>query len=177
MKYYALRPLFTDDTVMIDEKSHYDYSLTLGEKMPPDFPEPMLFVVDPEMGTSVLPSTFLPEPVFRREFIAALRQAGVDNIDTYEVSIKGFDGQPIDGYQAVNILGAVSCANLAESEYEELGEGLVFRRLVIDPARTHGLLMFRLAEFRQRILLAEPIKAKLDERFPDVAFEEVEASP
>lgn len=177
--YYILRPIFRDATVSIDKMSHGEYSITLGEKMPPDFPEPMLFEIDTTIGAGLMPTIFLPDTVFSLEFIDALRSAGVDNFDTYKVLITNPDtGEKFENYRAVNIIGRVSCTDLSASNYDELAGSCVMRRLVIKPERARGAYMFRLHEDAIQILVSDHVVQHLPlARFPDVAFIPVDESP
>lgn len=163
--YYKLEPKLTNNIMMIDQVSHWDYSLTLGDILPKNTPEPMHYNIDTEINEfSYLPITFLPEPVFSVKFIQALRNAGVNNLDTYEVKITNPDtGEEIHGYQAVNIIGTISCAVMDASQSDRIIEDQhIFRKLVIDPSRARGFYLFRLAESTQDILIHE----RVVKRFP-----------
>ncbi len=175
--YYKIEPIFKDETITIDQISHWDYSLTLGEMQPKDMPEPIEYEVDTEIGGTYLPTTFLSEPVFSKKFTQELIACGVDNIQTYEVNIVNPDTkQCIEGYQAVNILGNIACADMDVSEYEKLIENqYVFRRLVIKPLNAHGSYIFRLAQCTQVILVHENIVKQLSPEISrDLNFEPVD---
>ena len=176
--YYKLEPKFVDNTMMIDKTSHRKYSLTLGEALPEDLPEPIKFDIDTEINSySYLPTSFLPEPIFSVEFIQALRTIGVDNFDVHEVEIKNPDtGEIIQGYKAANIIGKISCVDMNASESDRLIEDqYVIRKLVIDPSKTYGFYLFRLAEWTQIILVHEHVVENLPpELRKDFNFEPVE---
>ncbi len=161
--YYKIEPVFKDETITIDQISHWDYSLTLGEIQPEDFPEPIEYQVDTEIGGTHLPTTFLSEPVFSNTLIETLVACGVNNIQTYKVDIVNPEtNQRIEGYRAVNIIGKIACADMDASECERLIENqYVFRKLVINPQKTYGTYIFRLAECTQIILIHENIVKKL----------------
>ncbi len=175
--YYKIEPVYKDETITIDRRSHWDYSLTLGEIQPKDMPEPIEYQVDTEIGGTYLPATFLPESVFSNAFIKKLLDYGVDNIQTYKVNIVNPDtNQGIEGYQAVNIIGKISCADMDASECERLIEDqYIFRKLVINPLKTHGAYMFRLGQCTQIILIHEDIVKQLPpEICKDLNFEPVD---
>jgi hypothetical protein len=174
--YYLMQPVFRDDTITIDQVSHWDYSLTLGVPLPSDMPVPIEYKIDARIGGSHLPTTFLPEPVFALRFVEALKQAGVDNFDSYPATItNGETGAQIQGYVALNVLGTVACADLGASDSDPLIESQhVIRKLVIDPSRTHGFLLFRLAEWTQMILVHEHVVSRIPaELRRDLTFEVV----
>lgn len=175
--YCKLEPKFTDATMMINKASHRKYSLSLGVKLPVDMPVPMQFKVDTDIEGPYLPASFLPEPVFSVEFIRALRKTGVDNFETVAVTITNpASGTTIDGYEAMNIIGKVACADMDASNSDRLIEDqYIFRNLIIDPSKAKGLNLFRLAEWTQVILIHESVVKQIP---PDLArdfiFESVE---
>lgn len=174
--YYLMKPVFRDDTVTIDRVSHWNYSFTLGEVLPEEMPVPIEYEVDTDIGGSYLPTTFLPDPVFKIDFINALKLSGVDNFDQYEARIINSEtGDRIQGYAVLNIIGKVACADMDASEAELLIEDQhVIRELVIDPAKTQGTLMFRLAQWTQMILIHDKITSQLPPGLcRDLAFEPV----
>jgi len=176
--YYRLKPKFIDNTMMIDKMSHRKISLTLGEIQEIDVSDPMKFEIDTDINNySYLPISFLPEPIFSVGFIQALQGAGVDNVDTYDVKITNPDtGVMIQGYKAVNIIGKISCVDTDASDRERLIENQhVIRKLVIDPSKTYGFKMFRLAEWTQIILIHDSVVNNLPSDLKkDFIFEPVE---
>jgi hypothetical protein len=115
-------------------------------------------------------------PLFSDKLIEALRRGGVDNIDTYNAVIVDPDnGARITTHKAVNVIGAISAADLEQSEAVTHGGGGMidtdFNRLVIDESKTKGALMFRLAEATRAILVHEQVRDHLlKEGFIKLAF-------
>jgi len=102
--------------------------------------------------------------LMQEKLVATLRTAGVDNLTTFPTEVRHEDtDEPIPGYVTTNIIGRVSCANDASSKSEPLANVKYFHKLVIDPNRTRGLLMFRVDESPMLVLVhqcvAEAIKA------------------
>jgi hypothetical protein len=102
-------------------------------------------------------------PVMSDEFIAALQQAGVSNLQCFPAELKSrVDGTIWKNFQAVNVIGLISCADLNASEFTQIierpGEDslplMAFEDLRIDPARASGALLFRLAESPGIIIIA-----------------------
>ena len=55
------------------------------------------------------------------------------------------DGTVWNEYDAVNVLGAITCADLEHSQYSELmSDSLMFDELVVDAEKVKGALLFRL---------------------------------
>ena len=170
--FYRLVAVIDDDTLSIDQISHEDHSFTIGDRFPADFPEPVLFAVDGDFGGSLVPTMFLPLPVIRADFLEDLRAAGVANVDDYSAQIRGLeDHKTIVGYRAINIIGAVACADLGRSKYEEFEGMTFFDHLVIDPERVGGATFFRLAEAHEYIVVAKKVVDFIEPgRYPDVQF-------
>lgn len=106
-------------------------------------------------------------PLFSKSLIEALAEVGIDNLQTYRVKIVERTGKAVEKkYYAVNILGVVSCANMSKSQFTDGGgTGMItmnFRQLVIDEAKTQGLLMFRLAESVSSVIVHEEVKKHLE---------------
>src|SRR5687767_14787133 len=114
--------------------------------------------------------------VMTGEFLEALRSAGVDNIDSYDATLQSEDGSVVlSGYKAYNIVGLVSAADLEKTEFSpdnpsrQIDASL--RGLVVDETKARGLLLFRLAESVDTILIHDSVKAVLEARdFKGVLF-------
>ena len=96
-----------------------------------------------------------------------MREAGVDNIDCYDAIL--FDPkteQKFNNYKAVNIIGVIAAADLGKSKYNApSGSALIdadFDSLVIDEVKTHGMLMFRLAECITAIVIHDKVRRHIE---------------
>ncbi len=123
-------------------------SFTAGRRIDRELPGPLLF---PSDTTAENPPPDFMEcvvPVMSDRLLKVLREAGVENLQTFEARLENrATREAWTGFQAVNILGTIECADRSQSEYSELGGGLLsFSWLVVDPERTNGALFFRLAE-------------------------------
>ncbi|HYD52538.1 MAG TPA: hypothetical protein VEA99_07920 [Gemmatimonadaceae bacterium] len=94
--------------------------------------------------------------------VAALRGAGVDNIDTYPATLVHAQTGERWPYQAVNIIGLVRAADLGKSVWTNHdGEALFdtsFESLAVDERAARGQLLFRLAENTGTILAHERVR-------------------
>lgn len=120
-----------------------------------------------ERGGNGMAEMFLDSiPLFRDDLLATLRAAGADNLEGFPVVLLDPHGAEIHGYQAVNIVGLVKCADLSKSQFDDItGTGMVamgFRKLVIDEQAAGGTPLFRLAEAVASIIVHEQVKAAVD---------------
>lgn len=98
------------------------------------------------------------------QLVAALMDAGIDNLDTYKVVIRSPSGkEDCHDYLAVNIIGVVAVADMGESETIDIhGTGstmidVVFESLVIDEEKAAGHLFFRLGECVSAVIIDESV--------------------
>jgi len=178
-RYYRLNAQQDDDPIAIDIVSHDDYSFVTGTRFAPPFPEPVIFEIDPEVDGTRVPTLFLPEPVFRADFVEALRRAGVNNIDDYAARIvkeRNASSDAVTGYRVVNIIGLVDCVDRRRSEFDEIEGMMMFDKLVIDASRVNGCDFFRVAEAEEYIVVSSALAARLElGAFPDVMLEPIES--
>jgi hypothetical protein len=103
--------------------------------------------------------------LMQTRLVETLRSAGVDNLQTFPAEIRHkITNEEVPGYFAVNIIGRVSCANLGQSKAEPLiGDEKYIEKLVIDPAKARGALMFRLHESSMIVLVHEQVAQAIKE--------------
>jgi hypothetical protein len=92
-----------------------------------------------------------------------LARAGVTNIDYYPCRITNpADGSVTDDYQIANVIGQIACVDREASDLEmhpkRPDEIEFINSLVLDESAIAGPLMFRLAEFRQLIVVHDQVK-------------------
>ncbi len=104
-------------------------------------------------------------PLFSRELVDALQEAGADNLQLFAVTPVEKNGAVIHReYCAVNIIGCVRCADLDKSDYS-------------DEEKANGQYIFRLAESVGSIVVHERIKIALDKKqFRYVSFRQLTMS-
>lgn len=169
--YYVLdeAPLgSTEDLAVIDEYPRIELDAwLLGKRFRVPIPEPLRIVLD-DAAPGRMPDYFKGTiPLMSDKLLAALAAAGVDNLDTYRVELRRGDGSLASSdYKAVNVIGVVSAADMAESTVAEgLPVELIatsFDSLAIDEKKAGGLLMFRLAEAVTTLLVHERVKRQLE---------------
>jgi hypothetical protein len=120
-----------------------------------------------ERGGNGLAEMFLDSiPVFRNDFVEAIKEIGVKNIQVLHAKLHDPSGAVHDNYSAVNFLDLVRAADLAKSKYDDVsGTGqtaMSFRNLIIDNEATGGLPMFRLSEAVSSIVVSHEVKAHIE---------------
>lgn len=145
-----------------------------------DLTLPWLFtvIVDPEEGLEM--SDFYPgATLMSKRLVETLKSSGVDNLQTFTAEIKNSEtGEIINDFVVVNVVGMVSCANVEASDTTPLAGVNYFHDLVIDPGRTSGLLMFRLAESLMDIIVTEKVAKAIQEgSFRDVILKPLQEDP
>lgn len=109
-------------------------------------------------GDRPLSAYFSGNCLMHRALVEALQGAGVDNLQLFPtVLTEEATGAVREDYWLVNVLGLVAAADMKQSQGISLGGGQVFTQLTIDPGRTHGLLMFRLAESLVDVIVHERV--------------------
>jgi hypothetical protein len=136
--------------------------------------EPIELSVEPEdePPLRIYPElTSNPIPLMSRRLVAALREAGVKNLQTFETVLNDVQGKnppPNDFYLAVNIFELVSAADLKKSktnpEVQEKRISMDFFSLSIDEEKASGHLMFRLAENVSAVLVHEKVKEYVESK-------------
>ena len=109
-------------------------------------------------------------PLFRKDLLQALFDAGVDNLQLFDAVIRDrVDGVSFNNYFAFNVVGVVSAADMEKSVlmHEETLSDLDhdFSSLVIDTDKVpKDLLLFRLAESVNAIVVHQKVKDLIEQR-------------
>jgi len=100
----------------------------------------------------------------------ALDACGTQNVQWFPLSILDErNGRVHEGFWVGNVVGLVNCVDASKAVLDE--DGIFFRRLWIDPAKAHGLNIFRLAEFEHHVLVHHSIKESIERGgFTGLAF-------
>ncbi|WP_371877633.1 imm11 family protein [Pyxidicoccus parkwayensis] len=116
-------------------------------------------------------------PLIRNDLLGALREAGVDNFELFDAVVKDpVTGQELHDYKAFNVLGLVAAADMDKSRRAPINPDsemidVFFDSLVIDPSKSQGLLMFRLAQSVNAIIVHEQVKQAVEKRgIPGMVF-------
>jgi hypothetical protein len=124
---------------------------------------PFRYSIEAKDGAPVLYDFYPSKNLMRQRLVEALQSAGVNNLQILPAAItNSHTGAIIDDYVVVNVIGMVSCANIDESSTSPLADVYYFHNLVIDPARTRDMLMFRLAESPMEIIIHETVAQQIE---------------
>jgi hypothetical protein len=120
-------------------------------------------------------------PLVSALFIAALREAGVDNFQTFPARLRCHPSAAIrTDHVAFNAIGLVDCADRLASVGTQVGTLLTddghgprqvdYAELVLCRSRTRDLRMFRLADCPAKLLVDDPVMKALSTRTPDAGW-------
>ena len=113
--------------------------------------------------------------LMRDDLIQALIEVGVDNLQLFPALVAD-SAKKIEhtNYKAVNIVGVIACANMGASTLMGTSDSEMidvdFDALVIDEAKTGGVLLFRMAEAVSAIVVHEKVRLYIEDRIPGMTF-------
>lgn len=114
-------------------------------------PYPFKIRVNPRHNLAM--NDFYPcRNLMSKRLVATLQSAGVKNLQIFPAEIKhNLTVEIIHNFVVVNVLAMVSCADLSKSDATALA----------DANKTGGALMFRLAESRIDVIVAEQVAKQI----------------
>ncbi len=165
MNFFRLGTQLNPNAGLIQPEGNTSTLLMDGEEVDPARLKvlPWPFSLSHERAEPLQPADFYEYPnLMSDRMIEALRDAGVDNLQLFDADITNDStGEKLTGYRVVNVLGLVSAVDTNASKGRALAHKQFFEKLVIDPSRAGGRLMFRLAESLNDIIIAEPVARRL----------------
>lgn len=171
--YYLLDTDTGKTNVYFNQTSHRGLRPFLGRPIQLEEPEPILFEMEvDEDEDEEIPETpmfgayYSGNRLMHRSLVDTLVDNGVNNLQLFRASIEDpYNGKIIEDYVLFNVVGVISCANVAESDFDPLAGFYYFHKLVIVPEQARGLYLFRLAEMPTAVIVHEKI-AKVIEQGP-----------
>lgn len=170
-KYYMLECFEPDDW---DESALFNaspqppsgQSWIAGQRFTHPPSEPIEFSLDADYPDDLLEMDNTDALIVSKRLHTALQEVGVDNLDVYDAIIKhegtGFISH---NYVALNVIGVVTAANLEESDVVGGMPGNLidvdFNSVVLYEDRAYDVLMFRLAENTNALIVHETVKKQL----------------
>jgi hypothetical protein len=176
--YYRLENEPSLNAGYLELEANGGVTLIFGEVINKDdliLPYPFTIRVNPRHRLEM--NDFYPDrDVMSKRLVATLQSSGVDNLQIFPAEIKhNLTGEIIDDFVVVNIIGMVSCADLSKSDAAILADVKYFHKLTIDPNKTGGALMFRLAESRIDVVVAEQVAKAIEKgNFHNLILEPIE---
>jgi len=104
-------------------------------------------------------------PIMSERLATVLTEAGVSNVDFYDAVLIHSGSGARYPYKAFNIIGLIAAADLAKSEWSSMDRKPVvnvsFTSLAIDEAACGGVLLFRLAENINAIMVHHSVRERI----------------
>ncbi|TQV85886.1 imm11 family protein [Aliikangiella coralliicola] len=141
-------------------------SWRLGRRFKKQPPNPVIVEISPGYPNDLKEMYYNDAIIITKRLLAALQEAGVDNLDVYPCIIVNEDtGFRTEDYVAINLIGLVKAADIANSKVTG-GDGdhlldTDFDGVAIDPKKAKDYLMFRLAENTSAIVIHRSVKEHL----------------
>jgi hypothetical protein len=147
-----------------------------GRPIDPPRTLPLEYALDPDYPGKLRPFYPAAAPLMREDLLAALAEAGVDNLQAFAALLHDpAAGTTHTNYKAVNIIGIVAAADMGQSVMMGTSDSTLidadFESLVIDDAKPRGALLFRLAESASAIVVHDTVKQMIEARVvPGMVF-------
>lgn len=101
-------------------------------------------------------------PLMSIRMAEVLKRAGVDNIELYPALLTNIATGKTYDYHAFNVVGLVSAADLAKSDWSTFDGSMIldvsFTRFALDESKPAGVLLFRLAENANGLFVHESVR-------------------
>ncbi len=146
---------------------------TTGDTLKPELKRPFVYEVEYYSEGNGELLDFYPNstvPVMSKKLIAALKEAGVDNIQTFDVDINFLRTEKsVQTHQVVNILGNLKSCKTGVTE-RDFDNGSWIKKTGIDENALNGALFFRMIESPKTILMHVSLKKKLEKEFSGLSY-------
>ena len=178
--YYLMSRQMTGNGTLLIQESHDLIEFSTGHYFPKEFSIEGPFVVsldDRFINGDMATLYIIPAVISTKQFYNHLTSLGIDNIEVHPVIIKNeVEDTENHDYVLLNIIGRITCADMNQSEYSSLGDGMnIINKLVIDRSKTHGQEFFLVHEDTDCIVISGRIYEELKEaNYPDLYFEKLE---
>jgi hypothetical protein len=138
-----------------------------GKKLEPkeeDVPIPININFEPFRGYTGPPRELcdVGVPIMSKRLADALAEVGVDNLQLFPVALRNTVTGQVYDYRAFKVVGLVAAADLSASKSTVHDNKPVadvsFESLVIDETKTHSLLLFRLAENINALMVHDKVR-------------------
>lgn len=141
-------------------------SWRMGRRFISELPNPVVVKIMPGNPDNLIELYNDDALIMHKRLLAALQEAGVDNLDVYPcVIINEGTGFRTEDYVAVNLIGLVKAVDIDNSNVTGGDSDHLldtdFDGLVIDPKKAKDHLMFRLAENTSAIVIHRSVKEHL----------------
>jgi len=171
MYYSLINNIRYESNVVINEPKNLpiEISFISGKAITIPIETPLEFTTNATKGDEIRDFLRGSITLVSKRFLEILQGAGVDNLQVFPVVIKSDqDGTIWKDFFAVNVLGMIACADLENSDYDEIMPGhYIFDELAIDASKAKGNLLFRLREHAPTILMHFNVGKYIASQDPD----------
>ncbi|WP_441289521.1 hypothetical protein ACSRUE_01880 [Sorangium sp. KYC3313] len=131
-------------------------------------PEPVIATVMPGYSGIMAELWQAPVPLMTERLLAILRRAGVDNLDTYRAEVRdAATKEARRDYVAFNVIGLVTAADLGRAVFDtgqpDRKISMIFDALAIDNTAAMHLLLFRLGEAVNALVVHDRVKQAVED--------------
>jgi hypothetical protein len=130
---------------------------------------PIVYTTNGKAGDEIRDFLDAGYPLMSKRFVELLQAAGVDNLQLFPAIIKSeIDGSIWEDYYVVNVLSLIACADMNNSDYDEIMSGHYrFRELAIHPEKANHALLFRLQEDATILIIQKSVGQFIRSQDPD----------
>ena len=102
-------------------------------------------------------------PLFHNKLLEELKKLGVDNLELFPVDLENPEGEIVQKYSLVNIIGMLDAVDQGKSELvpRAVGGRPDLKSFKIDAKKARGHHMFRIPEVPTLVIIDEKVKAGL----------------
>ncbi|PUA27887.1 MAG: hypothetical protein B0W54_15320 [Cellvibrio sp. 79] len=162
---------FYESTVYVKEPDNIavDVNFLRGRLITQSLVLPIVYTTNGKSGDEVRDFLDTSYPLMSKRFVELLRAGGVDNLQLFPAVIKSeVDGSVWEDYYAVNVLGLIACADMDNSDYDEIMPGHYrFRELAIQAEKANDALLFRLQEDATIMVIQKSVGQFIRSQDPD----------
>lgn len=162
---------FYESTVYVKEPDNIpvDVNFLRGRLITQSLDLPIVYTTNGKSGDEVRDFLDTSYPLMSKRFVELLQAGGVDNLQLFPAVIKSeVDGSVWENYYAVNVLGLIACADMDNSDYDEIMPGHYrFRELAIHAEKANDALLFRLQEDATIMVIQKSVGQFIRSQDPD----------
>ncbi|UWX03903.1 hypothetical protein H1235_15815 [Pseudoxanthomonas sp. NC8] len=114
---------FYESSVLVKEPENIaiEVNFMSGRSIAHPVDLPVVYTTSGKAGDEIRDFLDASFPLMSRRFVELLQAGGVDNLQLFPAIIRSeVDGSVWEDYYAVNVLGLIACADMGNSDYDEI---------------------------------------------------------
>ena len=143
-----------------------DFSWIQGSKFDGQWPGGLEYHIDPDCGDLVPDMITTGTPLVTKRFIEVLESLGIENFQTFEMTLLDKGSKKIEKeFFVFNLLDRFDCVDMENSVYKSMegSKRLYFKKIIIDKDKAENKLIFRANETPSEIFIDDSVKKALEE--------------